>query len=540
MAVPPAVPPAAPPSRSGGARIRPGRLFLGQAINARTTAQQERATATYVGLAATAQALLPTRPDLSLLLALEAYTHTPPTASPTLAQNTLMWAREEIWGSGVLGILHGHTDTVTRVAFAPAGSLLASASGDGTIRLWNARTLRQIGQPLRGPPGAVYSVAFSPDGGTLASGHKDAPIYSVAFSPVAQVLAAGGLAGRVYLWDVGSQQPAPLPSTIHSPIYGVAFSHDGHTLASANASDTVQIWDVTHRVQRGQPLTGPKGIVTSVAFGSDDRTLAAGSTDSTIRLWNPAAVSGFGHPLVPRSLSVGAVAFSHAGGWLAWGQDQPGAADTIQLWDVTHGRPMASIPAGRVGVRSLAFSPNGRLLLSATQGGTVQLWHVPSGKRDGPPIYQNGGFHIFSAAFSRHGNRIAFAGSKGTLGLRTLPSGPTRMLDPSPHAASAVYAVAFDSSGSTLASGGDDRNIQLWNAANGTLLRTLTGHTDAVFSLAFSPTAPLLASGSADDTVRLRCQSTANRSGRRALLWASSTLLPSGFSNATSSRPAVA
>ena len=580
------------------------------------TAQRERATATFVGLTATAQALLPSRPDLSLLLALEADLHAPPHSSLALARSTLLAAHEKLWQSGVVGVLHGHTDAVTSVAFQPGGSLLASASGDGTIRLWSDRTLRQVGPPLRGPRGGVFSVAFSPDGRVLASGHQSgavelwastgrrlavqpsgagqssavsvafspdrrwlaaarldgtialwalagdrpvgqpaivsaprvrsiafspdsamlasvggdkqitlwrlgsgpprtpvahgpvgSPLYTVAFSPAGHLLAAGGLDGRVWTWDLGGRAPAALTGSLRSPIYGVAFSHDGRTLASANARDTVQLWDVAGRHARGQ-LSGPTGIVTSVAFSSDDRRLAAGSLDNTIQLWDPSGSQAtFGAPLVANPADWGIVSFTPAHGWLAWAENDPGAANSIRLWDSVHGRSVATIrsgPSGRGGLRGLALSPDGTLLVSSSEGGTVQRWHVPSGRPDGPPIHQQAGVPIYSVAFSRDGRQLAFGGENGTIGLTDPVTGRTRNL----RAASTVYSVAFNATGTVLATGEDNRSIELWNTVTGARMRTLSGHTDAVFSVSFSPTSPLLASGGADDTVRLWDPST--------------------------------
>ncbi len=229
------------------------------------TAQREKAAATYVGLTETAQALQPTRPDLSLLLALEAYLHIPKNSSQALARSTLLAAHEEIWRSGVIGILHGHTDAVTSVAFQPRSSLLASASGDGTIRLWNARTRTQVGQPLRGPYGGVASVAFSADGTVLASGYQS---------------------GDVVLWGSSTHRPIAHPSTggADSAI-SVAFSPDRRWLAAARLNGTIALWALAGGRPVGRPvlLSAPK--VRSIAFSHDSAMLASAGGDQEIRVW---------------------------------------------------------------------------------------------------------------------------------------------------------------------------------------------------------------------------------------------------------------
>jgi WD40 repeat protein len=169
----------------------------------------------------------------------------------------------------------GHTYGVTSIAFSPDGALLASGSYDGTIRLWRlAHSGRSgshvqahlIGAPLSGHTGGVTSVRFSPDGTILASGSQD---------------------GTIRLWDVAHQQPLGSPLTGHTAsVYGVAFSPNGALLASGSDDATIRLWDVARRQPLGLPLTGHSGSVYSVAFSPDGKLLASGSYDHTVRLWD--------------------------------------------------------------------------------------------------------------------------------------------------------------------------------------------------------------------------------------------------------------
>ncbi|MFF3445046.1 WD40 repeat domain-containing serine/threonine protein kinase [Streptosporangium sp. NPDC002721] len=301
--------------------------------------------------------------------------------------------------------LRGHTERVNTVAFSPGGETLAGGDGDGAVILWDPRTRRPIGDPMEGHTRAVEAMAFSPDGRLLASGGNDNEgtepgdhtvilwdvatrqpvgdpltghtdwVRSVAFSPDGRTLATASADKTVILWDVATRQRIGDPLTGHTDwVQSVAFSPDGRTLATGGDDAAVILWDVATRQRIGDPLTGHTDLVRSVVFAPDGGTLATGGRDMTVILWDVATRRPIGEPLTGHPEEIHTIALGPDGGTLA-----VGTGSAVRLWDLATRRPIGAPLTGHAGpVWSAAFAPDGGTLATGGDDRTVILWDTSS------------------------------------------------------------------------------------------------------------------------------------------------------------------
>jgi WD40 repeat protein len=206
-----------------------------------------------------------------------------------------------------LQTLQAHAGSIRDIAFSPDSKRIASASEDGSVRLWQVSDLSQVAQLQHEP--FVKALAFSPDGTWLALGDES---------------------GGVALWNREQTAPREFSQAHSGAISSITFNHRGDTLASASRDNTVLLWDVSAGVVQGLPLSGHDNWVLDVAFSPDDQMLASSSRDDTIVLWDVTSQHMIGAPLEGAGDWVWSIAFSPDGKTLASGSRN----GDIRLWVV--------------------------------------------------------------------------------------------------------------------------------------------------------------------------------------------------------------
>lgn len=437
-------------------------------------------------LALQAQDLSTSWPDEAEVLAVQAFRTSPTTEARGALLSTAAYKPPRV-------LAKDHRGAVRAVAFNQDGTLLATAGDDRSV------LVRSPAEPA--PP--------------IALTRHPETVRALAFRPSAPVLASGGDDQQIVLWDLATRSAAQVLPVPHGRINSISYSHDGLLMASASQDGTVILWDGAREVLR---VPHSLGEVHDVSLGGD---LVALAGQNGVLVHN--RVTGAQQVFQDHRGPALTVALSRDGRTLASG----GADSQVVLR--TGGEP-SFLRRHTAGIRSVEFSPDGRMLMSAADDGSVRWWSVPDGGWLTGLISRTGAF--FAAGLSPDGTKLAAGGDDSVsvwqvalpaftghaippFGVATAPDGrvATGGADKSIMiwdrsgartaelaAPAKVKSVAFHANG-TLLSAGDDGAVTVWEPPSRRPVRTIAGHDGPVTSLAV--TGSVAASGGADRTIRL-------------------------------------
>ena len=374
--------------------------------------------------------------------------------------------------------------TVREVAYSPDGNRLAVASGTG-IWLYDAHTGRELAL-LTGHTGQVLSVAFSPDGSTIASGSED---------------------NTVMLWDAITREPEHVLIGHENIVTSVVFSPDGSILASGSFDGNVRLWDVDTGELRGITPEA-RSSITQIVFNPNGDTIAGSTlTDNVVHLWD-AATGKLKTTLEVDSQFAGAVAFSSDGKKLAINCSSD---HSIHFWDVSTSQYEGTLYGHRTNPMDIAFSPDGNAFASICFDGILRLWdyneeflrklrtdrNQPKATFKIERMRRLGWMHII---FGPNSSTITCAGEDGTVLLLDTTTGmqKTSILGHT----NRVSSIAFSPDGSIIASGRGEQ-ILLWDVNTTEIVTTLNTKGLGVRTVTFNQCGSMLASGNEDNTLLL-------------------------------------
>jgi WD40 repeat protein len=286
-------------------------------------------------------------------------------------------------------------------------------------------------------------------------------------------------------------------------VLSVAFSLDGNLFASTGNDGAIRLWQTSTEKPICQPMLGHTGSVHCIAFSPDGSKLASGGADGTIRLWDVGTCTAIGAPLRgdgSESNGWRSIAFSPDGTVLVGG-----GQGKLHRWAVETREPLGEPLRGHsYGIFALAFSRDGKTLASGGMDNTIRRWDTSSWTPLGDPIggrvHVNG---IVSLCYSPDGKVLVSGDMAGTIRLWDVVSGqPTR--EPLHGHEGPIPSLAFGTGRGWLVSGGYDGTIRFWDIATGEQVRDpLRGHGHRIRSLSVSPDGRSIVSGSDDGTIRL-------------------------------------
>ena len=446
-----------------------------------------------------------------------------------VATNIGVWLYDVHTGSEI-ALLNKKPKDVRTVVFSPDGKTLATGgrSRDGAIQLWDIDTATQVSAMGKGI-GSVGGLAFSEDGKVLAGmgldqglqfytwdvdtgrevshfkGQQNHFNYGVvAVSPNHRFAASAG-GNKVFLWDTETQTLKHTIEGDNDSVWALAFSPDSETLMVG--STTIRLWDVETGTQMSR-LDGHTRKVNTLTFSPDGKTLAIGDSSREIRLWNitikndqptqqqlgslTGKLATDTPNLTEHTRAIKTLAFTADGKTLV----SASLDTTIRLWDVDTGKSRLMADGHTGAIDGLSFLKDGKTLVSGSSDCTLRLWNTET--QDQQLIRVKHPWSAFYFAFSEDGKTVAIGSNRGNVRLWSRDTEDFIATFQASHR-HLIDQISFSPDDKILACGSFGGKIELWDMLNHQRIATLNEHTSEIMALAFSPDGKTLATGARQD-----------------------------------------
>lgn len=435
-----------------------------------------------------------------------------------------------------------HSDAIVDLEFSPDGKRLIASSYDGVTRIWDTETGQKLNEFIYyGPPNLNTIITVNQGQWILTAGsgmvrlwetetgkeisrmatETNASINTVMLSPDGKLVSAGSAYGMVWVWRITRQEKRRMSHNAAS-VASLTFSSDGQLLATGSLDGIVRVWHVESGTEISRITHGDKVFV--VTFSPDGRYIASGSIDGIVKIFEP--ISGNEIASVSTGGSVSSIAFSPDSrllvigdgifprdGWYTpiFGFENTSRSGVAIIWDIPAGHELARLHHDGP-VNSVAFSPDGRWIITGSTDGTARVWDVKTGVEIARMHHQK---RVNLVAFSPDGTRAASAEACFAQVFNSDPCDPIlKVWDPATgqefwqtvHEGPWIPSLLFSPDGSRIAtvsnfigrcSSGRTRcenTVHVWDVRTGQLL-IRKAHDGLIIALAFSPDGNWIASG---------------------------------------------
>jgi WD40 repeat protein len=412
---------------------------------------------------------------------------------------------------------------VTHAAFSADGSLVVTASQDGHARVYRTATGNELSRTHGFDARSLTAAAFAPGGGRIVTGaangviriwnartgrmvrrvgNQHRAVGDVEWSPTGDQIVTAGVDFNARIWSATRSSSPKVLGGHTGAVHAAGFSPNGARVATASADGTARIWDATTGVELNT-LSGHTGPIFSVEFNPNENgTVVTASSDRTARVWHAAsteidaALRGRGQGGI-----VNDAAFSPDGRLVVTAS----RGSKARIWKpAKRKQPLVTLPAQPGALNTAAFNRDGTEVVTASQSGRSTIWDAATGAaRETLP---GGGQPTYDAEFSPRGDEVVTASRGGAVTLWDVADRRRLVTLPGPH--EAVNSAAFSPDGREVVTASRDGNARIWNVAGSAasrpkLVQTLRGHKGPVEAAAFSPDGTEVVTAAGDRTVRI-------------------------------------